>query len=177
MTLTTAQQVRLRIQDPWRYGEEMILGDGTASAFKLTQGAPYSTMVSATASLALPAGWSATGGTFDTALGRAIFATRPIASQPILVGYQWAVFSDDEIGYFTAVGGTVAGAALEAVRTMRFNAPKRARWAAPDGTQYDDTQASRALKELQDDLQAEVTRYDEGAAGGYESWAAEQENF
>lgn len=177
MALTTAQQVRLRIQDPWRFGEEQLVGVGTASAFKLGQGAPYSTIVSATASIAQQGGWSATGCTFDTGLGRVTFSASPSVNQPLLMTYQWAVFSDDEIGYFTAVGGTVAGAAREAVRAMRFNASKRSRWAAPDGTQYDDTQAMRALKELQDDLEAEVARFDEGPSGGYESWASEQENY
>jgi hypothetical protein len=172
----TLAQVRLRIQDQWRYGEEIIPGDGTASAFKLSQGAPHSTLISATASVAVAAGWSATGCTIDNALGRAVFPTAISANSGIHYGYLWAVFSDAEIGEFTAAG-SLAGAALEAVRTLRFNAPKRARWAAPDGTQYDDSRVSRDLKELEDDLQEEVIRYSEGPEGGYESWAAEQGNY
>ena len=74
-------------------------------------------------------------------------------------------------------GGTVAGAALQAVRTLRFNAPKRSRWAAPDGTTVDDSKVSQDLKDLEADLQAEVIRYVEGPAGDYASWANEQENW
>jgi hypothetical protein len=177
MSLTTAQQVRLRIQDPWRRGTEERHGDGRASGFQLAQGAPYSTLISATASV-LVTGWSATGCTFDNALGYVTFSGIPSANTAVRFDYQWAVFGDDELGYFTAAGGgTVRGAALEAVRTLRFNAPKRARWAAPDGTQYDDTLAMRALKELQDDIEAETERYDEGPAGDYTSWAVNQEEY
>lgn len=177
MTLTTAQQVRVRIQDPWRRGSEVRYGDGLASSFQLAQGAPHSTLVSATASIVVT-GWSATGCTFDLSLGYVTFSGIPSANTAVRFDYQWAVFGDEEIGYFTAAGGgTVRGAALEAVRTLRFNASKRARWAAPDGTQYDDTAAMRALKELEDDLQTEVVRYSEGPEGGYESWAVEQENW
>ena len=180
MTLTTGEQVRLRIQDPWRYGEELRYGDGTASAFKLQQGAPYSTIISATASVLLPAptGWSATAGVaISTALGRVVFSGIISANTAWQANYLWAVFSDEEIAQFTADGGSVPGAALYAVRSLRFNAMKRSRWAAPDGTQYDDTMAMRALKELQDDIEAEVVRYEEGPAGGYASWAEQQENY
>lgn len=180
MPLTTAQQVRLRIQDPWRFGEETLLGNGSGSAFKLQQGAPYSTLISATGSVFLPppTGWTATGCTFDAALGRVAFSGIISANSAIQANYLWAVFGEDDIGFFTAAGGgSVAGAALQAVRALRFNAPKRARWASPDGTQYDDTQAMRALKELEDDLEEEVIRYEEGPAGDYASWAEEQENY
>lgn len=177
MALTTAQQVRLRIQDPWRYGSEEALANGTASAFKLAQGAPYSTVISGSALAATQAGWSATGCAFNTALGLATFSSLPAGQTPFMFTYQWAVFSDDEVGQFTADGGTVRGAALMAVRTLRFNAPRRARWAAPDGTQVDDTQVMRALKELEDDLQAEIIRYEEGPAGDYTSWAEGQAEY
>ena len=177
MALTTAQQVRLRIQDPWRRGSEVQYGDSTASSFQLAQGAPYSTLISATASI-VNNGWSATGCTVDNALGYVTFSGIPSANTAVRFDYQWAVFSDDAVDQFLTDGGSVRGAALQAVRTLRFNAPKRARWAAPDGTQYDDTQTMRALKELEDDLKEELVRYgDEGAAGGYESWAASQEEF
>ena len=49
--LTTAQQVRFRIQAPWQRGEEIHYGDGIASGFKLAEGAPHSTLISATASI------------------------------------------------------------------------------------------------------------------------------
>jgi hypothetical protein len=177
MPLTTAQQVRLRIQDPWRRGSEVQYGDGIASSFQLAQGAPYSTLISATASV-VNTGWSATGCTFDLSLGYVTFSGIPSANTAVRFDYQWAVFGDEEVGTFTAAGGgTVRGAAREAVRTLRFNALKRARWAAPDGTTYDDTAAIQALKALQDDLEEEIERFDEGPAGGYESWAVSQQEY
>ena len=70
--LTTAQQVRTRIADRWRQAEEIRYGDGTASGFKLAQGAPFST-ISASSAYVVNAGWSATGATFDADLGTVKF--------------------------------------------------------------------------------------------------------
>jgi len=86
------------------------------------------------------------------------------------------IFSNDEIGHFTAVGGTVAGAALEAVKTLMFDSLKRAKWAAPDGTEYDDTAAQQQLQKLYEQLDEEVN---EGAvdAGAYASWSLGQEGW
>ena len=175
MALTTAQQVRLKIQDPWRFGEEDQFADGTASAFKMQQGAPYSTIISASASV-YRAGWSATGGTWNTALGRVEFSSVLAGDARLHFNYLWAVFSDDEIGHFTAVGAGVNGAALEAVQTLMFDAWKRARWQTPDGTQYDDSRALDNLLKMQSALSAQVAE-DVGPAGGFESWAVSQENY
>src|SRR3972149_6297677 len=114
MALTTAQQVRLRISDRWRWAEEYRGGDGTALKV--------------------------------------------------------------EIGQFTAVGGTIPGAALEAVRTLMFDSLRRAKWAAPDGTEYDDTAALAQLRAMHDLLLEETTR-DDGGQGGIESWAEQQQNW
>lgn len=178
--LTTAQQVRLRIADRWRYAEEVRFGDGTASGWKLAQGAPFSTLVSASAFLALPAptGWSGTGATFDVDLGLVKFSAVITANSAWRVDYRWAVFSDDEIGHFTAVGGTIAGAALEAVRTLEFDSLKRSKWAAPDGTEYDDTMAQAQLLAMKTQLLEETAREEVGAGtGGIESWSEGQANW
>lgn len=175
MALTTAQQVRLRIQAPWQRGEEILYGDGIASGFKLAQGQPHSTIVSATASVN-NAGWSATGCTIDTTYGYATFSGVVSANTAVRFDYLWSVFSDDEIGYFTAVGGTIPGAALEAVRTLMFDGLKRANWQAPDGTKYDDSRVIDLLKAMEERLQAEVERAD-GPAGGWESWSVNQGNY
>jgi len=172
MTLTTAQQVRLKIQDRWRRKNEMQYGDGTASSFQLTEGAPYSTLISATASVP-NTGWSATGCTFDNDAGYVAFSGIISANSAVRFDYLWAVFSDDEIGNFTAIGGTVNGAALQAVDSLLFDASRRARWAAPDGSQYDDTQAARLLLDLRDRISAQVVE-DNGPQGGFESWAIGQ---
>ena len=176
MTLTTAQQVRTRISDRMRLDEEVRYGDGTASGYRLKQGAPHSTITAPGAYVAVAAGWSATGATFDSDLGRVTFSGVVSALSAFRVEYQWSVFSDDEIGYFTAVGGSVAGAALEACRALMFDSLKRARWAAPDGTQYDDTKAQDTLQKMHDIL-LEETRAAEGPQGGIESWSEQQANW
>ena len=174
MTLTTAQIVRGRLQTPWRRASETRLGDGTASAFQLQQGSPYSTVVSATASIVTTAGWSATGCSVDANLGYVTFSGRISANSAIQFDYLWSVFSDDEIGYFTAVGGSVSEAALEGIRWLMGDAAKRNRWGAPDGTTVDDTKTLDNLAKLYDLLDAE----DKGAPeGGYASWSVEQENW
>lgn len=174
MPLTTVQQVRLRIQDRLRFGEEVRAGDGLAAGFKLAQGAPFSTLLSATAFVAVAAGWSATGASFDGDLGLANFSGVISANTAWRATYLWSVFSDDEIGYFTAQGGSVAGAALEAVKALMFDSLKRARWSAPDGTSYDDTAAMSQLQKMYDQLWKEVR---EAPEGGIESWSEQQAYF
>lgn len=172
--LTTAQQVRLRIQDRSRRAEEVRYGDGFESAFKLNQGAPYSTLISASAFIRTPTAWSATGAAFDLDQGLVTFSGVITASTAFKALYQWSVFSDDEIGHFTAVGGSIGGAALEAVRTLMFDSLKRAKWAAPDGTEYDDTAAMKQLLEMEDRLKEEMR---ESPEGGIVSWSEEQAYF
>lgn len=172
MTLTTAQQVRLKIRDPWRRKSEVQYGDGTASSFQLSEGAPYSVLCSATASV-VNNGWSATGGTIDTALGYATFGGVISANTALRFDYQWAVFSDEEIGNFTAVGGSVNGAAIQAIDSLLFDASRRAKWAAPDGSQYDDTMTWKALENMRATLSAQIVA-DIGPQGGFESWAIGQ---
>lgn len=173
MALTLAQGVRLRIQDNLRLGEEFLQGDGTASGYKLRQGAPHSWLTAGVAQVPAPT-WSATGATFDPSLGRVTFSGVISALTAFRVEYQWAVFSDDEIGQFTAVGGNVNGAAKEAVKTLMFDVLKRARWSAPDGTSYDDTKSMNDLKAMYDLLKDEER---ESPEGGIESWAEQQENY
>lgn len=169
--LTTAQQVRLRIQDRVRAGEDLRVGDGFEATFKLTQGAPFSTMYSASAFIRLATSWSATGATIDLALGLASFSGVISANSAWKTTYLWSVFSDDEIGHFTAVGGTIAGAALEAVRALMFDSLKRAKWAAPDGTEYDDTKAMDMLAKMEERMLEEIAQ---APSGGIESWSEQQ---
>ena len=177
MALTTAQQVRMRIQDNWRRGMETLIGDGTASAFKLQQGAPYSVLVSATASVIkdLAQGWSATACTIDTARGYVEFSGIISAGTAMQMDYLWAVFGDDEIEYFTAQG-SVRAAALMACRTLMGNAWKRARWVAPDGRQYDDSRAMEQLARWESSLISERTA-DQGPTVLVDSWAENQEDY
>jgi hypothetical protein len=173
MALSLADQVRLRISDRWRWAEETRIGDGLASGFKLGQGAPFSNLSAASAHVLAAGVWSATAASVDTGLGLVTFSAVISAGTAWRASYQWAVFSEEEIGTFTAAGGTVPGAALEAVRTLMFDSLRRAKWAAPDGTEYDDTAAQRQLVEMEKRLVAEVEKA-AGAAGGIESWSEQQ---
>lgn len=174
--LDITAQVRLRVSDRWRYGEEVRGGDGSASGFKLAQGAPFASIQSGSAFVSTPAGWSATGGvTFDTGLGLLTFTNVISANSAWRASYVWALFSDDEITNFITIGGGIPGAALEACRTLMFDSLRRSRWAAPGGSQYDDTKAMDQLQKLYDQLLEELR--DNQGTGGIETWAENQQNW
>lgn len=172
MALTTAQQVRLRIQDQPLRADDTYYGNGTADSFSL----PHANLTSGTAYV--PVGgtaWSATGCTFDQT-GFVQFSSVIAADSAFRVVYVHSVFSEAEIGHYTAVGGSVAGAALEAVRALMFDGLKRARWMGSDGSQYDDTQAMRLLNDLHSALQTEVAQA-QISQGGFQNWSLEQEGY
>lgn len=170
MSLTTAQQIRLRIQDqPTVFDDAARFFDGSANIFNL----PWRNITSATAFVTTTAGgWTATGCTFD-ASGFVAFSGVGSANSAYRVRGVYSVFSDEEIGHFTAVGGNVAGAALEAVKTLMFDSLKRANWAAPDGSTYDDTRAQDQLRALYGQITAEQQQ-SEAAGGGFASWSEGQ---
>lgn len=174
MPLTNSQQLRLRINDKLRYGQEVRAGDGLAAAFQLAQGAPFSTVTGASAYVTAGGAWSATGASFDTGLGLVSFSAALGANAPFRVDYQWSVFSEDEIAQFLSDGGSVAGGALAAIKALMFDSLRRARWSAPDGTSYDDTAALGQLKAMYDQLHEELR---EEPAGGIESWTQQQQNY
>jgi hypothetical protein len=174
MALTTAEIVRLRLNDPWRREYEVQFGDGTASSFKLFQGAPYSNTISGTASV-INTGWSATGNTWDVSAGYVEFSGVISAGTGVRFDYQWAVFSDADMAYFTAQGG-ITNAVLAGVQTLMGNAWKRARWQSPDGHQHDDSKAMDHLKTWRSALRAELVD-DIGPEGGFESWGIGQSEY
>lgn len=171
MALTTAEQVRLRIQDKPTVFDSTFYGDGTATTFALG----VTNVVSATAFVGYTGGWTATGATVD-ATGFVAFSGVISANSALRVRGVHSVFSDDEIGHFTAVGGSVPGAALEAARTLAFDGLKRAKWAAPDGTTYSDVEALATLYQLIAKLEEEIAGA-EVANGGFVEWALGQENW
>ena len=178
MPLTTAQIVRGRVNAPFIYDSEQIVGDGTASSFKLKQGSPFSTIsATATASIATTAGWSATGATFDYTLGRVTFSGVISANSAVRMDYLYSIFSEDEMSYFTAVGGGVPEMCLLAVRHLLVDYAKRGRWAAPDGSTYDDTMAFASLKALESGLQDEIHGSEVGPIGDSVSWPEDQQNW
>jgi hypothetical protein len=176
MTLTTAQQVRLYIQDFPAVVDLTFNGDGQRSAFGLKQGAlDYRNVTSATAFVLAAGVWSATAATFNES-GYVTFSGVISANTAFRTRFVQSNFSETEIGQFTAAGGSIAGARLEAINALRFDALKRAKWAAPDGSTYDDTAALAALKQLYDDLMAEIA-VGGIAEGGFASWAEGQNEW
>lgn len=171
MALTDSQKVRLRIQDIPEQVRDTYYGDGTATTFAL----PHRNLT--TASAYVPQGgtaWSATGATFN-ASGSVAFSGVISASSAYQTVYTHSVFSDTEIDQFLADGGTIIGASLEALGALLFDGIKRARWAAADGTSYDDTQAMVHLRELYGILKAEQKEETAASGGDMMSWAEQQE--
>src|SRR5690348_9304896 len=110
MTLTTAQQVRLKIADIPRLADLTFYGDGLASAFLL----PHSNLSSGSAFISGAGTWVTTGATFNES-GMVSFANVHSANSAFRTTYVYSVFSDTEISAFIEAGGNVNGAALEAV--------------------------------------------------------------
>lgn len=169
MPFTTAQQTRIRISDPPTLEDKTYYGDGIAATFLL----PHKNLVSASAFI--PVGgtaWSATGATFNPT-GSVAFSGVVSANSAFRVTYQYSVFSDDEIDYFVSAGGSVAGAALEAVHSLMFDGLRRAYWAAPDGSTLDDRGAQTHLRDMERQLVEELQR-DATVNGAMPSWSLNQ---
>ena len=175
MTTDITAQVRLRIQDRLKYASEEFLGDGYNATFKLAQGSPYSVVAVPSAQIRLVSSWTSTGATFDTALGLMSFSGTISANSACKAVYQWTVFSDDDVTTFIQQGGgSVAGASLEAIRALMFDGIKRARWAAPDGSTYDDTAVLSHLQKMYNVFWKEVR---ESPEGGIDSWSEQQQYY
>lgn len=168
MALTDLQKVRLKISDPPIAENLTLYGDGTATVFKMA----HVNLANAGAYVPVAAGWSATGAAVDTS-GQFIFSNVISANSAFNVRYQHTNFSDDEIQEFLNDGGSVVGAALEAVESLMFDSLKRARWMAADGSQYDDTSAQAALAKMHETLSTQVVA-EASTAGGFGSWSLNQ---
>ena len=174
MALSTAQQIRLRVQDAPRIADVVRYGDGSASAFDLQ----HVNVISASAFVMVsaggtpPTGWSATGATFN-ASGYVTFSGVPSANSALKLRYVYSTFSDDEIDHFQTAGGNINGAALEAVQTLMFDGLKRSKWAAPDGSEYSDVDAMKLLTDMYDRFKKEELE-DGIAGGGFGQWAITQ---
>lgn len=169
MALTDLQKVRTKIQDVPIAENLTRYGDGTASVFLL----PHANVIAAGAYV--PVGgtaWSATGAAFDPS-GQVIFATVISVNSAYNLRYQHTTFSDDEVQNFLDEGGTILGAALAAIEALMFDAVKRARWMASDGTSYDDTSAQSHLAKMHELFQDQLAQ-EASTAGGFGSWALNQ---
>lgn len=173
MALTTAQRIRLLIQDLPIREDVTLIGDGTANAFL----APHTNLTSASAFVpgAGNASWTATGFSYSLN-GEYSFSGVVSANSPYRITYTHTTFSDDDIDQFLADGGGIKGAALEAVQALMFDAVKRARWMASSGESYDDTNAQTHLREMYSKLTTELEK--EATAGGsMPSWSEGQGNY
>jgi hypothetical protein len=169
MALTEQQKVRVKIQDAPIAENLTRYGDGTAVSFLL----PHANVFNAGAYVPVGAtAWSATGAAFDPS-GVVVFSNVISANSAYNVRYQHTTFSDDEIQNFLDAGGSVVGAALEATEALMFDAVKRARWMASDGTSYDDTSAQNHLREMHAILSTQVEA-ESSSAGGFGSWSLNQ---
>lgn len=172
-TLSTAQRVRLLIQDPPIREDVTLIGDGTANSFLL----PHANITSASAFIpgAGNSSWTATGFTYALN-GEYSFSGVISALSAYRMTYTHTTFSDDEIDQFLADGGGVKGAALEAVQALMFDAVKRARWMSSAGESYDDTNAQTHLREMYTKLSAELEK-EAAAQGGMVSWSVNQGSY
>lgn len=171
MALTTLQQTRVKISDPPRIEDRTLYGDGTAQVYQM----PHVNTTTASAYVPVGAGgtaWSATGCTFDVS-GSLSFSGVISANSAFRVRYVQTTFSDDEVQNFLDNGGSVVGAAVEAVESLMFDSLKRARWMASDGTQYDDTSAQSQLAKMHELLNKQLEA-ESSVAGGYGSWSLNQ---
>lgn len=174
MTLTTsAQYLRVKIRDIPQFKDQTFIGNGTASVYTLA-----SNMVLTSGSAYVPVGnsaWSATGASFD-ASGFVSFSGVISANSAFRVTWVESVFSEDEIGLFITAGGSLNGAAIEAVIALMFDSLKCASWGASDGSTYSNTASQQAAQNLYDKLIQEQ----EGeaiAAGGMSSWSLSQGDY
>lgn len=168
MPFTDVQAVRSKITDYPKIADVTTYGDGSATMFALS----HLNITSGTAFVAPGGAWSATGATFDSS-GFVSLGTAVSAGSGLRWRYVHSTFSDDEISHWLGVGGSVRGAAVEAVQTLMFDGLRRASWRAADGSEYDDTKTIGLLKTLYDTLKDEEFEAAAGG-GGFESWAVNQ---
>ena len=169
--LTSAQYTRSKIRDIPTWVDVTRYGDGTAQRFTVL---PHINITAGSAFVPLGStAWSATGCTYN-ASGYVDFSGVISANSAVRLTYQWSVFSDDEISDFLSIGGSILGAAIEAVQALMFDAVKAAVWAAPDGTSYSNVGAQNHTRQLYEKLQEEQTR-DAISDGSQQSWAINQE--
>lgn len=173
MALNSAQRVRLQIQDPPIRADLTLIGDGTAASFL----ASHTNLTSASAFVpgAGNSAWSATGFSYSLN-GEYSFSGVISANSAYRLTYTHTTFSDDEVDQFLADGGGVNGAALEAVKSLMFDATKRARWMASDGSSWDDTNAQTHIREMYDKLSKELEK-DATVAGSMVSWSVNQGSY
>lgn len=166
--MEVADQLRLLVRDkPWLV-DRTITGDGLSNSFLL----PERNITTGSAFITGTNGWSATGATYNPS-GEVLFSSVISAYALVRLRFVASIWSDAEIADFAAEG-LYAGARRAAYELM-FDSTKRARWAAPDGSSYDDTAAIRAVEKLIDVLNQQQGE-EVVSAGGYAQWSENQPN-
>lgn len=168
MALTSAERVRLAIQDLPRIADDIYSGDGLGKTYPL----PHFNITSGSAFLVNPNGrsWSGVpGATFTSGYVQFPGAGGIADGTPFRVRYTHTTFSDDEIGDFMERGNDVIGAQVLAIETLLFDSVKRVSWRSSDGAAYDDTAAQTLLATMHDQY-LQQRREGSLGAGGIISW-------
>lgn len=172
MTLTSAQSLRLRIQDQPALAVQTFESDGSATLFALQ----HRNVVSGSAFIPGASGWTATAAAFNPT-GYVELSGAIANHSALMVRYVHSVFSDSEIDHLIDGAGSIPGAALEAVKVLMFDGLRRAKWKSSDGSEYDDTKAIDLLKDMYDTFKQELEAATlEEVSGAFISWAANQDD-
>ena len=166
--MDVADRLRLLLRDKPALVDRTITGDGLTNAFLL----PERNITTGSAYITGSAGWSGTGATYNPS-GEVQFSAVIGANVLVRLRFVASVWSDTEIADF-ASEGLYAGARRAAYELL-FDSTKRARWAAPDGTSFDDTAAIRAVEKLIDVLNQQQGE-EVISGGGYAQWSENQPN-
>lgn len=147
MALTTAQLFRRRIADRHLRTAESLTGDGLTSAFQLGGFPIASGTAQSIAGSATVLSPYVTGYSFDYTYGVVTFPSAiPAGSAFGTAVYYFSVFSDEDIDQIlSANNNDFDRSELEVIRILMADNYKRAKWAAPGGLSYDESQTMRNL--------------------------------
>jgi hypothetical protein len=172
MPLPSSQLVRQRIQDEPLYANATYHGDGTANEFTL----PHRNLSSGSAFVPLGgAAWTPTAATFNPS-GTVTFSNVISANSAFNVRYVHSIFSDEVISSYLSAQGSIDGAALQCAYDLQFDAIKRAKWAAPDGSMLDDSQARETIREIIAAIQGKM-REEAISEGSIQAWSENQADY
>lgn len=172
MPLSSAQQVRQRIQDFPRPFDSAYYADGISTRYHI--GTPN--LVSGSAYVQ-PGGtaWSATGATFNSS-GFVDFSDRISANSAYRVVGVYTVFADDVIDERISALNSINAVALEFAYDLLFDGGKRGRWMSPDGSQWDNVGSLTAINSIIRHLELEIEK-EAIQGGGFWSWAETQSDY
>ena len=160
---TDVQRVRLKIRDPLTSISRVYQANGT-ERIQLNHDAISYLRVFKN----VDGAWAEQ----DYALNGNVVVFASAQSGEFLMNYLSSAFTDDDLSYFLEVGGSVAGAQVEAVEALLFDAVKRNQWSAGDNS-VDDTSAQKTLLMMYDVFRKQLEN-DVISGGGIVSWGMRQ---